>query len=101
MIGQTVPRDTSAAFVGFLGEILASQPTGREIHVIADYLSTHKTQAEIGRDLLARGIFTSVPDLARKIQRYIRHYNRAARPIRWSYRNPAHRFSSTSASTVH
>ncbi|PYR30064.1 MAG: hypothetical protein DMF90_28490, partial [Acidobacteria bacterium] len=52
--------------------------------------------AKIERDLLARGIFTSVPDLARKIRRYIRQYNKAAKPIRWSYRNPAHRISSTS-----
>ena len=57
--------------------------------------------SKIERDLLARGIFTSVPDLARKIRRYIRHYNKAAKPIRWSYRNPAHRISSTSVSTVH
>ena len=33
--------------------------------------------AKIERDLLARGIFTSVADLARKIRRYIRHYNTA------------------------
>ena len=33
--------------------------------------------AKIERDLLARGIFTSVADLARKIRRYIRHYNKA------------------------
>jgi hypothetical protein len=52
--------------------------------------------AKIERDLLARGIFTSVPHLARKIRRYIRHYNKAAKPIRWSYRNPAHRISGTS-----
>src|SRR3954471_20447411 len=45
VLGQTVPRHTSAAFVAFLGEIVASQPTGRAIHVIADNLSTHKTQA--------------------------------------------------------
>jgi hypothetical protein len=30
---------------------------------------------EIERDLLARGIFTSLPDLARKIRRYINRYN--------------------------
>ena len=132
VLGQTVPRHTSAAFVDFLGEIVASQPKGRAIHVIADNLSTHKTQAvrtflvehphvrihftptysswlnqvelwfsKIERDLLARGIFTSVPDLARKIRRYIRRYNTAPKPIRWSYCNPAHRISSTSASTVH
>ncbi len=132
VFGHTVPRHTSAAFVDFLGDIVATQPKRREIHVIADNLSTHKTQAvrtflldhpnvhlhftptysswlnqvelwfaKIERDLLARGIFTSVADLARKIRRYIRHYNKAPKPIRWNYRNPAHRISSTSVSTVH
>jgi transposase len=57
--------------------------------------------SKIERDLLARGIFTSVADLARKIRRYIRHYNKTPKPIRWAYRNLAHRISSTSASTVH
>jgi len=132
VLAETVPRHTSAAFVEFLGDIVASQPKGREIHVIADNLSTHKTQAvrtfllehpavhlhftptyaswlnqvelwfaKIERDLLARGVFTSVSDLARKIRRYIRHYNKNAKPVRWSYRNPAVRIGSTSASTVH
>ena len=45
VLGQTVPRHTSAAFVEFLGDIVATQPKRREIHVIADHLSTHKTQA--------------------------------------------------------
>ena len=46
MLGQTVPRHTSAAFVDFLGDIVTSQPAKRRaIHVIADNLSTHKTQA--------------------------------------------------------
>jgi len=36
--------------------------------------------AKIERDLIARGIFTSVPDLARKLLRYIRHYNKDPRP---------------------
>jgi transposase len=57
--------------------------------------------AKIERDLLARGVFTSVADLARKIRRYIRHYNKIPKPIRWAYRNPAHRIGSTSASTSH
>lgn len=132
VLGQTVPRHTSAAFVAFLDDIVASQPKGQEIHVIADNLSTHKTQAvrtfllehpnvqlhftptysswlnqvelwfsKIERDLLARGIFTSLADLGRKIRRYIKQYNKAPKPIRWAYRNPAHRIGSTSASTVH
>src|SRR5262252_6092598 len=45
VLGQTVPRHTSAAFVEFLGDIVASQPRGREIHVILDNLSPHKTRA--------------------------------------------------------
>src|SRR5437588_11765757 len=57
--------------------------------------------SRIERDLLARGIFTSVADLARKIRRYIHRYNKAPKPIRWAYRNPAHRIGSTSMSTVH
>ena len=32
--------------------------------------------------------FTSVPDLARKIRRYLARYNE---PIRWTYSKPAHR----------
>jgi transposase len=132
VLGHTVPRHTSAAFVDFLGEIVASQPKRRAIHVIADNLSTHKTQAvrtfllahpnvqlhftptysswlnqvelwfaKIERDLLARGIFTSIPDLARKIRRYITRYNEDPKPIRWIYNNPARRITTDSADTVH
>jgi transposase len=132
IIGQTVPRHTSAAFVEFLGDIVATQPRRREIHVIVDNLSAHKTKAvqafleahprvhlhftptyaswlnqvelwfaKIERDLLARGIFTSLPDLARKIRRYIKRYNEDPKPIRWTYSNPAHRITTNSAVTVH
>jgi transposase len=132
VVGQTVSRHTSAAFVDFLREVVAGTPRAKEIHVILDNLATHKTPAvrsflvehpnvrlhftptysswlnqvelwfsKIERDLLARGIFTSVPDLARRIRMYIRHHNKSPKPIRWSYRNPAHRISSTSGHTVH
>jgi hypothetical protein len=47
--------------------------------------------AKIERDVIARGVFTSVKDLARKLMRYIRHYNRRSKPIKWMYRNPKHR----------
>ena len=132
IIGQTVPRHTSAAFVEFLTDLVATQPRRREIHVIVDNLAAHKTKgvdafleahprvrlhftptysswlnqvelwfAKIERDLLARGIFTSLPDLARKIRRYITHYNDDPKPIRWTYSNPAHRITTDSAVTVH
>jgi transposase len=131
IIGQTVPRHTSAAFVDFLSDIVALHPR-REIHVIVDNLSAHKTKGvqafldahprvrlhftptyaswlnqvelwfgKIERDLLARGIFTSLPDLARKIRRYIARYNEDPKPIRWTYNNPAHRITTDSAVTGH
>lgn len=47
--------------------------------------------AKIERDLLARGIFTSVNDLSRKIMRYIRLYAKLAKPFRWKYSDPRRR----------
>ena len=43
--------------------------------------------SKIQRDLIARGIFDSKSDLHRKIMRYIRHYNKAALPFKWTYKN--------------
>jgi transposase len=122
IIGKTASRHTSAEFVGFLGDILASQPTGREIHVIADNLSAHKTEkvaefvaehptvhlhytptysswlnqvelwfAKIERDVIARGVFTSVPDLKKKLMCYIRQYNKHPKTVKWKYFDPTRR----------
>src|SRR5204862_4427937 len=44
VIGKTAERHTSAEFVAFLSTVVASQPAGREIHIIADNLSAHKTK---------------------------------------------------------
>jgi transposase len=132
IIGQTVPRHTSAAFIEFLQDIVDTQSRRREIHVIVDNLSAHKTKAvqsfledhprvhlhftptysswlnqvelwfaKIERDLLARGIFTSIPDLARKIRRYIKRYNEHPKPICWTYNTPAHRITTDSVNTSH
>lgn len=54
--------------------------------------------AKIERDVIARGIFTSVADLARKLRRYIRQYNRTATPFRWSYADPSRRIGALSNS---
>jgi transposase len=122
VLGKTAAHHTSQEFVAFLADLVANQPRGREIHIIADNLSAHKTSrveqflvahpkvhlhytptysswlnqvenwfAKIERDVIARGVFTSVRDLARKLMRYIRHYNRAPKPIKWTYRDPSHR----------
>lgn len=134
VIGRAADRHTSAEFVAFLSDLVASQPRRREVHVIADNLSAHKTKlvreflrnnprvhihytptytswlnqvelwfAKIERDVIARGVFTSVADLRRKLMRYIRHYNKAPKPIKWTYRDPTNRFAAgtTSAVTVH
>lgn len=56
--------------------------------------------ARVERDVVARGIFTSVKDLARKLMRYIRHYNRTAQPIKWAYSDPKRRISPDTISRV-
>jgi transposase len=113
VMGKTAAHHTSQEFVAFLTDLVANQPCGQEIHLIADNLSAHKTMrveqfltahpnvhlhhtptysawlhqvenwlAKVERDGIARGIFISVKDLARKLMRYIRHYNRAPKPIK-------------------
>jgi len=118
VLGKTAERHTSAEFVAFLADVVASQPADKEIHIVADNLSAHKTKSvreflqahpnvqlhytptysswlnqieiwfsKIQRDVIARGVFTSKADLARKISKYIRGHNRTARPFKWTYRN--------------
>jgi transposase len=56
--------------------------------------------SKIERDVIARGVFSSVKDLAKKIMRYVRHYNRQARPIKWTYKNSRNRIRPDSDSNV-
>src|SRR5215471_18506868 len=132
VLGKTAVRHTSAEFVAFLADIVVNQPRGKEIHVIADNLSAHKTRqvddflarhpkvhlhftptysswlnqielwfSKIERDVIARGVFTSVPDLRRKLMHYIRHYNNAPKTVKWRYFDPTRRITPSSAVTVH
>ena len=58
--------------------------------------------AKIEREVIARGIFTSVPDLARKPRRYINAYSANARPIQWKYSDPSRRLPTNEfTATVH
>jgi transposase len=41
--------------------------------------------ARIEREVIARGVFTSVKDLARKLMHYIRAYSKTAHPFHWKY----------------
>ncbi len=57
---------------------------------------------KIERDLIARGDFTSILDLARKIKRYIKAYSANAKPIQWKYSDTKRRIRSNElTATVH
>jgi transposase len=120
--GKTARRHTSAEFIRFLTELTGKAKWAREIHIVLDNLSAHKTEAveeflaahpkvrfhftptysswlnqievwfgKIQRDVIARGVFTSVGDLARKLRKYIQAYAKSAKPFRWTYTDPARR----------
>ena len=120
--GKTAKRHTSDEFVVFLSDLVKRARWAKEIHIVLDNLSAHKTKAvqqflvehpkvrfhftptysswlnqvelwfaKIQRDLLARGIFTSLANLGRQIRKYIRAYADVAKPFRWSYSDPRHR----------
>ncbi len=122
VLGKTADRHTSEQFVAFLTDLVANQPTGQEIHVIAENLSAHKTTrvteflqthstvplhctptysswlnqvelwvAKIEREVIARGVCTSVKDLSKKLLRYIRHYNKGPTIVKWKYGDPSRR----------
>ena len=90
---------------GFLSDIVANQPRGKEIHVIADNLSAHKTK-QVVQFLVDHPtvsswlIFTSVTDLKPKLMRYIRHYNMQPKPVKWKYIDPT-RHTPDSIVTAH
>ena len=114
--GKTAARHTSEEFVDFLGRLLAKGRWAKEIHIVLDNLSAHKTKkvgafleahpkvrlhftptysswlnqveiwfSKIQRDVIERGIFTSVADLKNKLMRYLKSYAQTAKPIRWTY----------------
>jgi hypothetical protein len=49
--------------------------------------------SKIERDVIARGVFTSVTDLRRKLMRYIKQSNKTAKPVRWPYADPTRRIA--------
>jgi transposase len=130
VMGRTAARHTSHEFVDFLSEVVDEWPARQHIHIILDNLSAHKTRAvrdflathpnvrlhftptysswlnqveiwfSIERDVIARGVFTSVRDLARKLRRYINAYSANAKPIQWKYSNPSRRIRTNDLSAT-
>jgi transposase len=73
-----------------VGEFLEAHPKVK-LHFTPTY-SSWLNQVEIWfskiqRDVIERGIFTSVADLRRKLMRYIKSYATVAKPICWTYRD--------------
>jgi transposase len=121
VLGKTAARHTSRDFVEFLGEVVERAPardihiildnlSAHKSQIVQDFLAAHPhvhfhftptysswlNQVEIWfskieRDVIARGVFTSVKDLARKLRRYINAYSANAKPIQWKYSDPTRR----------
>jgi transposase len=56
---------------------------------------------KIERDGMARGVFTSIPDLRRKLMKSIRHYNQAPKTVKWRYFDSTRCITPGSIVTVH
>src|ERR1700686_4972336 len=123
--GMTAARHTAQEFITFLDGLVERAGRAKEIDVVLDNLSAHKTRdvqrflaaqphvqfhftptysswlnqvelwfAKIQRDVISRGIFTSVADLGNKLRKYIRAYSKSAKPFRWTYTDPTRRIRS-------
>ena len=56
--------------------------------------------ARIQRDVIARGVFTNLNDLDKKLMRYIRQYNKDPKPLKWKYADPTRRITANSSDSV-
>ena len=78
-----------------------------KLHFIPTYSSWLNQVAlwfsKVQRDVLPRGVFISIADLARKLRRYIQAYAKQAKPFRWKYDNPARHIphGKSNSETVH
>jgi len=89
-----------------LSRIAQSQNPRVRFHFTPTY-SSWLNQAElwfakIEREVIARAVFSSVPDLARQLRRYINAYSANAQPIQWKYSDPSrHTRSNEFSATGH
>jgi len=126
VIGKTAARHTSQEFVAFLDTVVATcadenihiildNLSAHKTPGVRQFLAEHpKVQlhftptysswlnqveiwfSKLQRDVITRGIFTSVADLERKILRHIKLYGKTAKPFRWKYNDVSKRIRKTS-----
>lgn len=100
-----VIADNLSAHQTARGEAFLAQYLQVQLHFIPTYSSwlnqVELWFAKIERDVIARGVFTSAPDLKRKLMRYIRHYNTQPKPVKWKYFDASRRITLKSIVTVY
>lgn len=69
---MTAARHTSQDFVAFLEGLVKRTAWARQIHVVLDNLSAHKTK---------------------DAKRFLRAYAKSAKPFRWTYTDPKRRIA--------
>jgi transposase len=57
--------------------------------------------SRIEREVISRGVFSSVSDLARKLKRYIGAYSAHAKPFKWKYSDPTRHIGNVLFATGH
>jgi len=102
--GAAIADNLSAHKTGQVKAFLEAHPKVH-LHFTPTY-SSWLNQVElwfskIERDVIARGVFTSVPDLKRKLMRYIGEYNKEPKTVKWKYFDPTRRITPQSTVTVH
>ena len=105
-LGETVGTRPSKQEIHVILDNLSAHKTSKVQAFLEDHPNVHLhftptysswlNQVEIWfgrmeREVIARGVFTSVADLARKLMRYIRAYSKTARPFNWKYSDPRRR----------
>ena len=121
LLGPPTVRHTSPDFLAFLTQVVAHQPPGKELHLLADNISAHKTlqindllgvncnvhlhfarsyqswliQVALCFSAMERsiGLLPSAPDLAITLTRHIRRVNAEFSTMTWKYVDP-YRFPS-------
>jgi transposase len=83
-----IADNLSAHKTGLVEEFLTAHPKVH-LHFTPTYSSwlnqVELWFAKIERDVIARGVFTSISDLKRKLMRYIRQYNEVPKTVKWKY----------------